>query len=198
MLSNPQVENSESIKAFLTKHQFSAANTYLLKKDTLPLAQKLLQSFISQELFFNHKGEALCYYDTTNDCSGVAVFSFIQHAKDSFIVCKDTTLQQVLENLVNLNYQPVSFKDLPQSDYYLVLNWQKFKGKRGYKDDITWIEEEIAKAKKPYTITLLKINGDMQEFWGLRKGDKAKLKIKVKGKEADISITNLPEYINQQ
>lgn len=83
---------------------------------------------------------------------------------------------------------------MPKSDYYIVVYWTKFVGKRfGYKDGISNMEKDIKNdTLKKHSITLLKINTDLQESWGMKSKGKMSVKVKVKKQEGEFVFGALP------
>ncbi|OMP32298.1 hypothetical protein BKM32_04405 [Mangrovimonas sp. DI 80] len=194
LIKDPKVENTETIKAFQQKHEYPTTNSLILVADTTAILQSMLKGLSSGYQIFNSKGELLCY-NGQSTCSGEQFRQFLKTSSETFTHCNDKnlTLDSVLAQTYDLNNQPVQRKQFENTDYYIVSYWAKFLGgKRGYEDAVLWMEEELAKNTTDTSVTFIKINTDLQESWGMKAGEKVRLKIKQKGSEGTIKLSELP------
>jgi hypothetical protein len=193
MFKDPKVENTATIKEFQTKNHFSTSNSLIQKADTSNVQATLitaLNNATNGYYVFDKQGNLVCYTGTTT-CSGTQFRQLLDGNIDSFQTCKEqnTTLHNILEATYDLEENPVTLAQLKTADYYVVSYWAKFVGgRKGYKEQVAWMEDLIMQNKSRYKFTYIKINADMQESWGFVPGGKAKINIKRDG----ISITDLP------
>lgn len=194
MLRDPKVETTHSIKAFQLKHDFSTENSLIILADTTDAVKKLFSGMAAGYYIFDKDGDQVCY-NASAACQGVQFRQLLANNTDSFRSCKNDTvnLARILSRTCDLNGQPVEKAQLRPADYYVVAYWAKFLGgKRGYEDNIAWMEHEIKKSKPPPKFTFIKINTDLQERWGLIAGKKARLRWKAKGDLMTLEISDLP------
>ena len=194
MLKDPKVENTQTIKMFQDENNFSTKNSLILIGDTSNAESKLFLGFIVDYYIFDKEGN-LVKYNGSATCHGTQFRQIVAGNIDSFKVAKNDSinLQKVLSGSYDLQENKVELNQFGETDYYIVSYWQKFLGgKRGYKDNILWMQDLIDNTKSKYKFTYIKINTDLQESWGFEKGKKAKLKTKRKGNNLDLEIINLP------
>jgi hypothetical protein len=194
LLKDPKVENTQTIKEFQTKNNYSIENSLIIKADTTNAVQKLFLGMTVGYYIFDKNGNQVCY-NASSTCHGEQFKQLITNKVDSFKSCKNDTvnLQQILKQTYDLNEKPVEKAQFKPSDYYVVTYWQKFLGgKRGYDDAVTWMEDEIKRNKSTLTFTFIKINTDLQENWGLVAGKKARLKYKLKDDFMTLDVLDLP------
>jgi hypothetical protein len=193
-LKDPKVENTQTIKEFQTRNNYSTENSLIIKANTSNAIEKLFLGMTVGYYIFDKDGNQVCY-NALSLCHGVQFKQLIENKVDSFRSCKNdiTTLERILNQTYDLNEKPVDKTQFAESDYYVVTYWQKFYGgKRGYEDAVTWMENEIRNSKSKLKFTFIKINTDLQENWGLYAGKKAKLKWIEKGNFINIEVTDLP------
>ena len=194
MLKDPKVENTQTIKNFQLKNNYSTENSLILKADTSNAVEKLFLGMMVAYYIFDKDGNQVCY-NANSTCHGEQFKQLLNNKIDSFKSCKNDTvsLEKVLKQTYDLNENPVTKEQFQNSDYYIVSYWQKFfGGKRGYREAISWMEDEIKKNKSTLKFTFIKVNTDLQENWGLIPGKKAKLKYKTINGMMTIDVTNLP------
>ncbi len=197
LIKTPRVETTASIKAFQERHNFSTNNTLIIDADSTDIQSKLFRGLTTGYMFFDKNGN-LMKYKGTETCSGTQLGDFLDNDSLHYeLAANDSlTFQKILAETYDLNGNSVSMTELEPADYYLVAYWAKFLGKkRGYKDKVGWAEAEILKNNNSSKdkIAFIKINTDMQEKWGMKKGKKAKMKLKLNKKEGlSIAVTKIP------
>jgi hypothetical protein len=193
MFNDPKVENTATIKEFQTKNNFSTNNSLILKADTSNAQKTLftaLNNVANGYYVFDKQGSLICYTGATT-CSGTQFRQLLAGKIDSFQTCKEQniTLQSVIEATYDLAEKPVTLTQFKSADYYVVSYWAKFLGgRKGYKEQVSWMEDLIMEHESQYKFTYIKINADMQENWGFVPGGKAKMIVKGSG----VSITDFP------
>ena len=138
----------------------------------------------------------MLHYIGTTDCGGVQFQYFVAGKLDSFKVDTTHSLKKVLKHCYNYQDNKVSMKDLPKTDFYVVVYWAKFAGRKfGYKQGVGYMESDIKEdTLKKNSITLVKINTDLQESWGMKPKGKMSVKVKVDkgGRTGDFVFGKLP------
>lgn len=193
MLKDPKVETRGTISEFLDGNGFFSENTFVLKGDTSTVVDNIMMGLSGDYYVYDSSGGQLCYKGSSS-CSGTQFLELLKSGMDSFQRCTidGQHLDSVLSRISPLGGQDAAFSTLPQSDYYVVVYWQKFMGgKKGYKDAVQWLEKE-AGSTGSRKVTFLKVNTDMQEEWGLPAGEKAKLRFRKRGSSITVNITNIP------
>jgi len=194
MIRDPKVENAASIQQFQSSNGFSENYSYILAGDTANAESNLFRGLRSGYYVFDKSGNQLCYKGSSL-CSGVQFKDFLAAQDDTFQSCKNDSIHlgKVISECIDLNNKAVNMSDMPEANYYVVNYWQKFMGgKRGYKENILWMEDEIKMADPNLKIAFVKINTDLQENWGLQLGKKATMKLKRNKSNLQMSITDFP------
>ena len=192
LIKDARVENTASIQKFQLDNHYDTTNSFIAKADTAT-AMTWLQKGITSYEIYNKKGELLEFNGTT-DCGGSIFQFFLEGKLDSFKIDNNNTLQNVVDSIYNYQNKKITVNDLPKTDYYIIVYWTKFVGKRfGYNDGPKYYEDEIKKnTVKKNTITVIKVNTDLQESWGLQPKGKMSVKVKVKVSEGDFVFGKLP------
>ncbi len=194
-IKDAKVENTKTIKHFLEKNKFNLNNQYIIKADTNTAYNALFKSLGGEFKIFDKNGNSLCY-NGISGCSGVQFRQLMENKIDSFKLCTmgTFTLQNVLNETYDLNDKPFNTQKLAKADYYIIVNWAKFVGaKKGYNDNIVWMEKLINKRDtSALKINFIKINTDLQENWGLQKGKKVKIKLRFNKKGVQTNLPKLP------
>ena len=192
LIKDARVENTASIKKFQLDNKFDTSFSFIAKADTAT-AMKWIEKGLSSFDIYNTKGERLDFIGNTG-CGGLQFDYFLQSHLDSFKINNTNTLQKVLDSCYNYQNKKTILKNLPITDFYIVVYWSKFAGKKfGYKENVTEMENEIKNdTLKKHSITLLKINTDLQESWGMQPKGKMSVKLKVKKREGNFVFGALP------
>ncbi len=144
LIKDAKVENTNSIKKFQKDNHYDTSNSFIVKADTTT-AMKWLQKGIAGYEIYNNNGKLLQYIGTT-DCGGIQFQYFLQDKLDSFKVDTTHSLKKILKHCYNYQNQKVSRKDLPQTDFYVLVYWAKFAGRKfGYKEGVGELENDIKK-----------------------------------------------------
>lgn len=189
--NKPKVESPQNIQSFLDFHKFESSYTFIPKGDTA-IAKKMLYTFPKPYFLFDNTGNSLCYKGDAS-CAGTQVRTFIKGNTLDFGSCEKNypNIENILRDKFDLNGNKADFSKIEKADYYIVGYWKKcWGGKKGYEENITWIEDEIKKSNKK--IIFLKINLDLQANWGLEEGEEVSRKIKIKNGEYFVEYGKLP------
>ena len=193
LIRDAKVENTASIQKFQLDNHYDTSNSFIVKADTAT-AMKWIEKGIAGYEIYNNKGEWVEFTGKTT-CGGSIFQFFLEGKLDSFKL--DTTqlsLQKVLDSCYNYNNQNKTIYDLPKTDYYVVVYWSKFIGRKfGYKQAVGFMESDIKDdTLKKHSITLLKVNTDLQESWGMQPKGRMSVKVKVRKNEGDFVFGKLP------
>lgn len=194
LIKNPRVENAESIRDFQKSNGYNTEYSYVLSGDTASAEMSLFRGLKAGFYVFDKNGDQLCY-NGSSTCTGVQFKELLNAKSDFFQSCKNDSisLSRTIEECITLNNKKAKRSDLPEADYYVVNYWQKFMGgKRAYKENIIWMEDEIRQIDTSIKIAFVKINTDLQENWGLQFGKTAKMKIMVNKGYMQMNITDFP------
>jgi hypothetical protein len=192
---NPRVENTPSIRSFLAKNKFDTAYTYLFKPDTVKdKSLQFVKRMFTRYALFNNEGQRLCYNGNAT-CGGVQFKELIAGKKDSFSLCPKKTLrlQQELMLMMDFNKNSVTFEGLPQADYFLLKYWSKAQaGRKGYEEEIGWMEDEIKHNKAGLKIVFIKVNFDIKSEDGYLLGAKIPFHVYLNKGGTDIKMGPIP------
>jgi hypothetical protein len=190
-LKNPKVESYETINELIYEVGCSNFPNYTLvgTSDSSIIYNNIFKSSIGS-LLFDSLGNRLCRLDKKK-CTGVVLSELFKSGTgNDFILCQNDTanLTHVLKELQLVCGSQYEKKH----DYYLVFYWSRFLGgERRVKDNLKWIKSISNNSE--HDIAVILVNTDLQESWGLKKGDKMKLKIKFIGnKSASVILGEIP------
>lgn len=193
-LHDPVVETPETIAQFVKDCGCSYSHNYLLKSrsDSASILKSLFCCGEGKILLFDNAGNRYCYVnDDSVSCAGNLYKMAFATLDTNFAPCADDSvkLSCYLEKLDPfMGTHELSFTD---SSYFLVYYWSKFLGgKRKYKDEVTWLTE--MQLSSPYNITILAVNTDLQESWGLQAGKKLRMKLKVNYRGGSAEFGKIP------
>jgi len=192
---DPVVETTTSIRQFQESNDFSTKNSLILKGDTSTAIYNLMKCGVDGFLVFDSLGNRLCYRGQST-CGGVQFRQLFERNQYSFSSCNADSLSisSLLADTYDLNEKQIKVSDFPKSKFYVVAFWAKFfDGKRGYRDNVEWMEDEISKdTVYADRVTFIKVNTDLQESWGLIPGEKLKLDVTKSDGRQEIVFGKLP------
>lgn len=187
---NPKVETKESVQEYLNEIESPFEYTYILKStsDSLIMYNNLF-SKINTATLYNSQGSPLAY-DGSATCGGTQLSHTFEDPESYYeTATKDSiSLNTQLSSFVRIDANKQT-EILPKADYYYVIYWSKFFGKKkNQMEDFIWTDSSRLKSDK--NIVVLLVNTDMQESWGLKKEGKIKLKMHTeKSKDGSRSTT---------
>jgi hypothetical protein len=190
---NPRVENKEQLSKYFDEVMPNESTYFLTVEkvgDSAAIFDSFFFGFSSEMKIFSKSGQKYCYYGTS-ECSGAQMTSAFGEFEKTFMPCEensDETLQSLISKLVDKEGKQLLLTDLPDSDYYIFQNWDKYSGsKKKLKEDAKWISN--LKQNSKLNTTIIFINGDLVEDWGLEKNGKLKTKFRKEGKGLSFDIT---------
>lgn len=166
---NPKIENSQSIKNFILDNDLDEGIN-VMPKDKKSYAQLLLMfnKKLPEAVLFDRNGNELLYKENEESCNA-GLFKIIPS------LMPESTLRKGNRNLAKLinNYTvPISGTSPmmnDDSDFYLIINWAKFVGKKNKDHVLEW--EKLAQSNKKTKIKVIKLNMDFREGWNLTNED---------------------------
>lgn len=195
---NPKVENKEALEGYF-KGVMPHEDTYYLAiekvGDSAAIFDNFFYVFSSEMKIFSKTGQKYCYKGTS-ECSGSQMTSAFSEFEETFIPCVEDSIENlndVISKLVDKNGNKLNLTDLPESDYYIFQNWDKYSSSRKkLKQDSHWISK--LKQNSKLNVSIVFINGDLLDEWGLEKNGKLKTKFRKndKGLSFDITFGKLP------
>jgi hypothetical protein len=190
---NPKVENKEQLSIYFEEVVPNQTTYFLAVEkvgDSAAIFDRFFYGFSTEMKIFSKSGQKYCY-NGTSECSGAQMTSAFGEFETTFLPCEensDETLQNLLSKLVDKEGKPLLLTDLPDSDYYIFQNWDKYSGsKKKLKEDAKWISN--LKLNSNLNASIVFINGDLVEDWGLEKNEKLKTKFRKNGKGLSFDIT---------
>jgi hypothetical protein len=174
-VKQPRLENYASLNTYLEKNGIKGLSIYALKDTAALMTQYKKKWRMPEAYFYNKNGYFVPYKQTAKSCNaGVSPFldSVGNFNKLPFDATKN--IAELLPDIIELNKdnKANSVASLPESDVYVVMNWAKYIGKLN-KDKIwDWLDHiQKNRDKIPLKITVILLNFDYQETWGITKKD---------------------------
>lgn len=195
---NPKVENKLALNSYF-KEVMPNEKTYFLSvekiRDSAAIYENFLFAFSSEMKIFSNSGQKYCY-NGISECSGSQMISAFGEFDKTFVPCVENSnedLKNLIAKLVDKEGKRINFSDLPESDYYIFQFWDKYSNSRKrLKNDSKWISN--LKQNTKLDVSLIFINGDLIDDWGLKKNGVLKTKFRKndKGLSFDITFGKLP------
>jgi hypothetical protein len=169
-VKNPKPETYQSLQEFLTSIGINQQNIYVCT-DTLNWATiNAFAGGIPEIQFYDKNGIMIQYKDSARlDCNakaGAFIDSLIIHEYHGNIGVK---MQELFPGLVNsFDQSPFIFESLPKADYFLILYFTKWSGKRVNVEHLTeWFNKiKLLKTRK-INIAYYVVSLDIMDSWGV-------------------------------
>jgi hypothetical protein len=194
---NPKVEEKHYLTSYFAS-VFPSEKTYFMKVNEAGNKKEILNNIAlgmnTETLIFSSvSGQKYCYLGT-EECGGIQMQNAFKNFDQNYSPCSENSnlnLSSYLEKITDVNGKSLTKQQLPQCDYYLFQNWNKYSGsKKKLQEDINWLID--LKKKSNLNIVLIFVNGDMVEEWGLEKNGKLPLKFRKEGKKFTVTFGELP------
>jgi len=169
-VKKPKVESKESILSFLEKKKLSTENVFCVDMADFKPTLLLTKNKIPDVLIFNKKGEYLPYGEEW--ACNASAFDFIENLNDTTVYKTTdlTTLDNLLgkfKDLGGLELTTETLSKLKSNNFVVVAFWTKWSGKLNKTKVKEW--ETQAKNNTKTSITFVKLNLDMQDWWEANK-----------------------------
>lgn len=193
---NPKVENKENLSHYFKEIMPNEKTLFLTVEkvgDSASIYDSFFFGFSSEMKIFSKSGQKYCY-NGTEECSGTQMTSAFANFNKKYKPCVEKTdenLSTFLEKFTDEKGNKIKAEDLPDTSYYIFRNWTKYSGsKKRFKEDADW----ILNLRKNSNIgsTIIFINGDLLEEWGLKENGELKTKFKKEGRNISINFGKLP------
>lgn len=169
-VKKPKVESKGSIISFLEKKKLSTENIFCVDMADFKPTLLLTKNKIPDVLVFNKKGEYLPYGEEW--ACNASAFDFIENLSDT-TVYRTTDLITLDSLLVKFRHlggaelSPETLSQIKQSNFVVVAVWTKWSGKLNKTKIREW--ETQVKNNTKTSITFIKLNMDMQDWWEMNK-----------------------------
>lgn len=169
-VKKPKVESKESILSFLEKKKLSTENVFCVDMADFKPTLLLTKNKIPDVLIFNKKGEYLPYGEEW--ACNASAFDFIENLSDTTVYKTTdlTTLDNLLGKFKHLGGSELALEtlaSLKSNNFVVVAFWTKWSGKLNKTKVREW--ETQAKNNTKTSITFVKLNLDMQDWWEANK-----------------------------
>lgn len=166
---NPKIENTNTLKAFMKENNLGEGIN-LMPKDKKSYANLIVvfNKKLPEAVLFDRNGNELQYKQNTESCNA-GLFKVLP------TLTRESTLKSGTHNLTELitKYTLLLSENTEKiqddSDYYLLINWAKFVGKKNKDHVLEW--EKLAKNNSKIKIKVIKLNMDFREGWNLTNDD---------------------------
>ena len=162
-IKKPKTETEKSLKKYLKRKDINSDNIYAVNyKDFIEIVKQI--GGIPEILVFEKNGKLIKYKEET-DCNASA-FDFIKKLsiKDTLQYVDSLNIDDYLLKLKDFKGKSIEFKKQTETDFYLFIFWVRYSGRLN-KDHVK-IWEEQANNNKNSKIEVIKVNLDLQEWWG--------------------------------
>ncbi|MDD3723609.1 MAG: hypothetical protein PHW92_14190 [Lutibacter sp.] len=173
---NPTVYNNkelikESEKIF---GKDSIYDIYLSSiKDSTDIDNLLALSSNGNLNIYNKKNMRLCI--PTNSCIADQLPYIFSNSIDSIPLCNFQNDLKKVDYRDLRNSNKIYLSNIVTSDYYILFYWSTFLNKyKTTREEFKFLLEELNKSEKK--IQIIRVNCDLNDSWGLKKGEKLKLK----------------------
>jgi len=170
-VKEPKVETIASISEFTNSIGVHTENL-MIAKDSVSLHELITSvKSIPEAEFFDCNGALIPYKDEgSNQCNaGVDAFIELLTIKRQ-LSTHSQHLQSRLSRMISIpSKQDVLFRSLPRSDYYVLLYFTKWSGKKVNREHITeWVNHiQSSNNSNEFIITYLIVNLDFMDVWGV-------------------------------
>lgn len=167
-VKKPKVETDQSLRKFLFETGTSIDNLYVCK-DSLSLYKQIkINSKIPEIEIFDCNGYFIPYKTNPNDCNA-GIESFLEkiYSIKTYSVVQEG-IQSRLINIVDCRtHLPVTFSSLPKSDYYILMSFTKYGGKKLNSSHVSvWINKiNSLNSTNSIKSTVLLTSYDFMDFW---------------------------------
>lgn len=193
---NPKVEDKKELNRYFSE-LVPNSNTYFLKVNKTGNEYEIFQAIgaglTSEILIFSQSGEKYCYQGI-EECSGIQMQSVFKNFNENYFPCKEESslnLSTYLEKILDIDGNSIKLENLPKTDFYIFQHWNKYSGTRKkLQQDVNWLLD--LKKKSNLNVTMLFVNGDMLEEWGLEKNAELPIKFKKDGDKFTMTFGKLP------
>lgn len=171
-VTDPKIENKESLVKFLNKKELDTSNIYCVSFEEFKPTLELSKNKIPDVLIFNKNGEYIPYGEEW--ACNASAFNFIKELNnDTLFQTNDLiTLDSLLTKFRDFDGNKLNSQDILEiknADFICVAIWAKFTGKLNKTKVKEW--EKQARENNNTKIKFIKLNVDLQEWWGISEDD---------------------------
>lgn len=164
-IKKPKVENEASIMKWLKKVEMSSDNVVTLSYSGFKSTLTAIKNKMPEVFVFNKNGEYIPYGDEWA-CNAHA-FNFIESLNDTthYATGNKMKLDDEITQMRNLKGEALNSQiKTPETDFYILIFCAKYAGKLNKNHAKVW--EQQALNNKKSQIKVVKVDMDLQEFWG--------------------------------
>jgi len=186
-MKTPRVENAASVLNFVETDFIKLGQQIYVSKFPLDTMEYTISIESITNQFFDNQGRELRAKNNDQDVS-----RFLHYAKDKDSLSKyytivDTSVYNLSrwgQSFQQLDGQPISLTIFASSEYTIVIPWMIYAYKAMYKEDFQKLQTIIA--SHPFKLSVLQLNLDFNEAWGLPLGAKVPVKTSLNLKDRSI------------
>jgi hypothetical protein len=193
---NPKVQNKSELANYF-KEVMPNDKTYFLTVekygDSAAIYDSFFFGFTSEIKIFNKKGQEYCY-NGTESCSGTQLSSAFTYFDKMYQPCTVETndsFSKIVAKLTDNFGNKIEIEEFSNSDYFIFQKWNTYSSsKKRLKQDFQWISN--LKENATVKTTIIFVNGDLLEEWGLEKNGELPIKFKKIDKQFTLNFGKLP------
>jgi len=160
-VKNPKIENKESIIKYCKKKGMSMDNLATINLDDY--VSKL--NGVPDVDIFNKKDDYIEYRQTDSSCNA-GLFAFVPelHRDSVYRLTGKTNFNDEIKKLRTLTGEQFVLSDTSDYDFYVIMYWARFTGRLNKNHINIWEQEACNNINAK--IKVIKVNVDIQEYWG--------------------------------
>jgi len=193
---NPKVEEKKELSTYFAT-VLPNEPTYFMnvkeKGNQEEILNNILLGMNVELLLFKSTGEKYCYLGT-EECGGIQMQNAFKNFDQNYAPCKDyngLSMNTYLSMICDLRGKSFEKEALPKADFYIFQNWNKYSGsKKKLQEDVNWLLD--LKKNSELNVSIIFVNGDMLEEWGLEKNGELPLKFKKENGSFTMTFGKLP------
>lgn len=186
-MKTPRVENAASILNFVETDFIKLGQQIYISKFPLDTIEYMLSIENITNQFFDNQGREWRAKNNDQDVSQFLHYAKHKDSLSTYYTIVDSSMYKLKrwgQSFHQLNGEPISVTSLASSEYTVVIPWMIYSYKAMYKEDFQQLQSIIA--NHPLKITVLQLNLDFNQAWGLPLGAKVPVKTTLNIKERSV------------
>lgn len=178
-IKNPEIENEQSIKKRALKYDLDTTNIVTVSDQSTATDFSATYG-IPNAAIYDANGKYIEYRQTDTSCNA-GLFQFIPDLNLTNTYHKPDSTDLKGEWVKFRDMKGKALGEVEKADFYVLIYWTVWTGKLN-KDHVK-IWEDLAKNNKNCKVKVIKVNLDLQEYWGMKDNEKVIVRLENKKKK---------------
>ncbi len=178
-IKNPEIENEQSIKKRALKYDLDTTNIVTVFDQRTATELSAIYG-IPNAAIYDANGKYIEYRQTDTSCNA-GLFQFIPDLSPTNTYNKPDSTDLKGEWAKFRDMKGKTLGEVEKADFYVLIYWTVWTGKLN-KDHVK-IWEDLAKNNKNCKVKVIKVNLDLQEYWGIKDSEKVIVRLENKKKK---------------